>query len=240
LIIDIHILLMKNLRYFFENPFAAVRFGLDKLLAFATDHLQKMIANNPGGIFTARIVATTAALTLVQNSATSDETKLGIRKARKIAKDTFRETLPGNIAKIAGAVSAKYGVKSPDMAECFPLGRKVFSACTDDKLANHLQTLLNGLTARQAALGTPVVTDATALLAAWNAVYTPSESSSGAKTTTEADKRAAREALQLELFKNLLTLALTFPGKPEQLDVYMQQSLLENHPAGPTPPAPQP
>jgi hypothetical protein len=220
---------MKDFHGWFEIPFTD-RIGFDRLLDFGTNHLQKMIANNPGGIFTARITATTAALALVQNSATTDETKLGIRKARKLAKETFRDTLPGNISKLHAAVVTKFGEKSTDMTECFPGKRGVFGKCKDDVLANHLQSMINGLTVRQAALGASVITDANALLATWNAVYGSSESSGGAKTATEADKRNARTALELELFKNLLTLALTFPGKPEQLDNYMQQSLLENHP----------
>jgi len=55
-----------------------------------------------------------------------------------------------------------------------------------------------------------------------------------------AAKNAARAALQLELFKNLLTLALNFPAQPNQLDAYMQQSLLEDHPAAAPTPAPVP
>ncbi len=69
-------------------------------------------------------------------------------------------------------------------------------------------------------------------------MYAASETSSGAKTTTEEGKRNARLGLQLELFKNLLTLALNFPRQPEKLDLYMQQSLLEDHPH--QPPAPPP
>jgi hypothetical protein len=46
--------------------------------------------------------------------------------------------------------------------------------------------------------------------------------------------------LQLELFKNLLTIALNFPRQPDQLDIYMQPSLLADHPQQtipkPTPP----
>ena len=36
--------------------------------------------------------------------------------------------------------------------------------------------------------------------------------------------------LQLELFKNLLTLGLNFARQPEKLSLYMRQDLLETHP----------
>lgn len=229
---------MIDLHRFLENPFDDSGISIDELLAFTTDQQQRFIANNPGAVFTARIAATATALTGVSNAFTDDQTKLGLRKARKQAKDAFRETLPENVAKIYGVITSKFGTKGPEVAECFPQGRKVFSDATDDLITNHLQTLINGVAAHTAQLGAPVVTDATALLTAWTAVYTTSESSGGAKATTQAAKNAARAALQLELFKNLLTLALTFPRQPAQLDVYMQQALLEDHPIAPTPPTP--
>ena len=235
---------MIDLHKFLINPFDDPKISVDELLAFGTDHLQRMNSNDPDGVFGERITATTTAVTAVGNAFTDDQTKLGVRKARKQAKDAYRTALPGSIAKIAAAVAAEFGASAPEVAECLPQGRTVFSNCADDKVANHLQTLVNGVTAHQPPLAAKVVTDATALLTGWNAVYAPSESAGGAKTTTQAAKNAARAALQLELFKNLLTLALNFAGQPEKLDTYMQQGLLEDHPqqppTPPTPPTPPP
>lgn len=234
---------MIDLHRFLTNPFDDPGISIDELLAFTTDHQQRMTANNTGGFLTARITATNTALGVLGTTVTDDQTKLAIRKARKQAKDDFRKSLPDGVGKIYGAVIAKYGPNGVETTECFPEGRGVFAKSTDDRLANQLQTLINGVTAHQADLGAPLVADATALLTGWNAVYSTSESSAGAKTTTQAAKNAARASLQLELFKNLLTIALQFPRQPEQVDVYMQQSLLEDHPVtpdAPTPPPPTP
>ena len=115
-------------------------------------------------------------------------------------------------------------------------------------MSGHLQTIINGITAHQAQLGAPLVTKATNLKAAWVAIYTASESSTGAKTTSEQGKRFARENLQLMLYLNLAKLMEMFPRQPEKLSLYMQQSLLEvpggeeeelpPPPAPPTPPGP--
>jgi hypothetical protein len=108
-------------------------------------------------------------------------------------------------------------------------------------MAEELQTLINGVTNHQAQLGAQTAADATALLTGWTAVNTASAASTGAKVTTKAAKSSARANLQMELFKNLLTIALAFPRKPEQLDVYMQQTLLQPHTQSTTtPPAPAP
>src|SRR5436190_19056842 len=105
---------MIDLHRFLENPFDVRAISLNEVLSFSSDHLARMIANNPGGILTGRITATTSALTLVQNCATDDRTKKAIRKARKQVKDAFRESLRGELAKVHGACVAKYG---PDAAE---------------------------------------------------------------------------------------------------------------------------
>ena len=48
--------------------------------------------------------------------------------------------------------------------------------------------------------------------------------------------RSARENLQPMLFLNLLKLAEKWARQPEALALYMQQSLLEDHPAAPPTP----
>jgi len=235
-------IIMRDLHFYLTNPFNDVHISMDELLAFAMDHLARLIANNPAAVFAARIAATTAALNGVSGAFTDDKTKLALRKSKKGAKDAFRKALPAAIGKIYGAVQAQFGEVSPQMTECFPKGRTVFNNCTDGALAGELQTLVNGVTDYQTQLGTPVVAAATALLTGWNAVFQSSETSTGNKATTLGAKNSARSALQLELFRNLLTLALNFPDQPEQLDLYMQSNLLSPHtPASSTPaPAPAP
>lgn len=234
---------MIDLHRFLNVPFDDRQISLAELLAFSTDHLQRMIANNTSGELTARITATSSALGLVEDCATDDLTKLALRKARKKAKDDFRAALPANVAKIVAAVEARYGVDSVEVIECVPQGRSVFNSCRDDQVAMHLQTLVNGLTAHVADLGAPLVAQGQALLDGWMIVYNASEASTGAKTTTQEGKQLARENLQLMLFLNLIKLAEMFPRQPEKLDLYMQQSLLMNpqpqeEEPPPTPPTP--
>jgi hypothetical protein len=172
---------------------------------------------------------------VVESCTTDNQIKLSLRKSKKNAKNAFRAALPGNILTIYATVLTHFGPTSPEMDEIFVSGRGVFGDCADDHLENHLQTTLAGLTAHVAVLGAPVVADATGLLTSWLAIYGASESSTGAATTTQGGKAAARLALQLDLFKNLLTVALNFPTDPSTLTMYMTQSFLEDHPAGPLP-----
>jgi len=200
---------------------------LDKFLAFTTDHLERMRSDDAGGLLATRIAATAAALEAVNSHAIADMSTLGQRKARKAMMRSFRKALPANIAAISGVVIGKYGLKAPELTQCFPQGRTMLARCSDDTLSSHLRTLIAALTARQAVLGAEVVAQAELLQTKWQSVYDESELSSAKKASAEKAQRDARSALQLELFLNLLTIVQAFPRQPEAVKRYMRQSLLK-------------
>jgi hypothetical protein len=224
---------MKDLFRYLEVPFDTPAISLAELIAFSSDHLQRLVLNNPGAQFNTRITATTTALTALSASTTDDISKMGLRKACKLGKNAFREALPGNITKLHAAVVAQYGADSMQVQDGFPFGRSIFSTCTDDLVSQHLQALSNWLGAHAADLGPGPGNDAAGLLSTWTALYAASESSTAAKAGSEEARRIARSNLQLELFKNLLAIAAVHARDPEKISIYMQQSLLEDHPQEP-------
>ncbi len=217
-----------DLSRFLENPFDSGKTSVAQLLAFTTDHLQRMVANDADGAFTARIAVTSTALGLVEDGLSDAKAKLGLRKARKQVKDDFHANLAESVARIGVAVAAKYGDDSPELTACLPQGRPVFSACRDDQVAAHLQTLIDGVTALQPALGPAALTDSQNLQAAWTTLYKASEISTTRKTGTQQSNNAARAGLQDVLFINLLEIARMFPGRPENLALFMQDGLLKS------------
>lgn len=237
---------MRNLSSYHNVPFDDPRIALARLIAFATDNLQRMIANNQGGEFSARITALTSALSLINECFSDDQSQLGVRKASKMNKEAMRESIPQTVARIIGTVTGEFGPSSAEVTQIVPAGRTIFTSCTDDQVSSHLQTLIDGVTAHQAVLGAALVTKATTLKTAWDTVYAASEAASGTKTATQQEKDAARLNLQLMLYYNLIKLMELFPRQPEKNALYMTQSLLEvpgsdeeeEEPPPPTPPTP--
>ncbi len=222
---------MRNLARFLANPFDSPAISLAELTAFTTDHIERMIANNPDGELDARISATTAAFGELETAFTQDLLQLGSRKARKTAKRLFRDGLRAQTNRIEGALRGAFGAHAAQVQEAFPQGRGIFNQCQDDDLNNHLDIMNTVVAANAANLPASVVTLSSGLVTNWSTLYQESESATGGKTATEADKRAAREALQLELYHNLTKLMELFPGLPGRLPLYMQQHLLEDNPA---------
>ena len=217
---------MRNLTYYFTNPFNSPTISLAELSSFTTDHLERMSANNPGGAFNARISATTSALGMLEAAFAQDIGQLGMRKTAKLVKDNFRKSLKEEIATFEAKIKAVLGARSPELATFFPLGRKIYSTAPDDGVKGHLDSLVARVNAEQARLGAALVAEVTAARDAWVSVYVASEASTGGKTATEAEKRAARAGLQLELFRTLSVLVGMHPDQSEQMGLYMRQQLL--------------
>jgi hypothetical protein len=229
---------MRDLAHFLDNPFDDRQISEAELAAFTTDHLERFIANNTNNELTARITATQSAFDLFADCVTDNDARLAIRKARKLAKDNYREiTIPRDVARIEGAFVSAYGADSPVILEALPNGRSIFQTCRDDQVEAKLDILLQAVTAHQADLVPAIVTLATALKANWLTVYAASEASTGSSSTTQDGKKMARDNLQLMLYLNLVKLMEIFPRQPEKMTIYMQQHLLEN-PAAPEEPEP--
>jgi hypothetical protein len=233
---------MRDLTTWLTNPFDDPHISVKELLAFTADHFQRVSAN-PLPALTPRLAPTALALTAVSDTHSDDDAQLGVRMACVQSKKAFRAALPAGIGQVAVAVEAQFGEKSPQFTACFPQGRSVFGTCTDQELDGKLGSIVDWVTAQKPPLDPQVLANATALQTGWAAVIKPTGAASGGKTQTIAAKNAACVSLQTELFANLLVLAQTFPRQPEQLALYMQQSLLQPHtqtPVVPVPPTPVP
>ena len=222
------------LRRYGDNPFIVDRYSNGNILNYSTAHLGHMIAHDATRLAD-RITATSAALNTVEGGTTDEMAKLAMQKSRTAVKAAFRTALPGHITKIHGAVVAAYGADGPEVVQCFPLGRTIFSTCTDEALNNRLGQLVTSITPLSATVGAPHVTAATGLATSWGTLYGAQGQAKDATGVSAVARDAAMSALKLELFKNLLTIALNDPENPDRIDLLCPQALLEGRASGPTP-----
>jgi hypothetical protein len=208
---------MRNLHYYMQIPFGAPSHSTAELSGFTADHLNRMSDNNTGGFLTARIAATTTAFSTFAQGSLDDQTQVAIRGALVKAKENFRRDLPVDIQKVYGQCLGHYSEAGVEMKQIFPEGRSVFGKCRDNELAGKLGVMVAGVTAKQADLGAPLVTQATAIVTNWNAIYAASLGALSDQGTTQEAKKAARENLCLQLYLNLLAIAAQFPGDEEKL-----------------------
>ena len=215
-----------------RNPFDHRGISAPELSAYTTDHLQRMIASNPGGILTARITATTSTFGLFQDAFAEDFGSLGVRKASVQVKNNFRAALPAALENLVFKIGGQYGAQSAQLTTCFPQGRTIITKATDDHVKPHLDNLVTRLSTLTPAIQVGTLAEAEALRDTWVGVYNACEASTGTKTSTEAAKRNARFALATDLYLNLIEICRAWPREEEKITLYTRQSLLEDHPAG--------
>ncbi len=231
---------MRLTRYF-QNLFAAPEFSLAEKLAFSQDHLQRVIANPAGGLFTPLIAPTSAKIATVVDCSGDEQTKALARQSAVLLKNTFRETLTVTLGRIHGALESEYAPSQAEIISCGLHDRRSFGDCADNALEAKLDALVGGLTT----LGAPVATQltrATDALNAWKALYAAALGAKGAVSAPADQKKAAIAALEDQLHYNLHTIAREYPRHEAKADLYFQQHLLEDHPVTPpvTPPAEAP
>jgi len=219
---------MMNLHKYFSNAFNDKEISFTEILNYTAHHLAAMNANNPGALLNGRITATNVALVALESVVSDAGLRLAIQKAKTEGKVAFRDALPANIARIHAAVVAAFGPNAPEVTECFPEGRSVFNACRDEQLNNKLEILVAALVPKAAAVGQLHVNNAGGLLSAWTATHAAQGTAMATSGATDASRNAARAVLRLELFKNVLTLALNFPDDLAKADLYCPQQYLRN------------
>ncbi len=226
---------MKRMKYVFRNLFLSSQYSLANMIAFTTDLIERLSANNPGHVLDGQIAALTEALAILNQQSSADFAMLGIRKGAKLRKNAFRGALGNAIRRIYAIALAEFGDPSEEMENIFPKGRTVFDTSRDDRLIEPLDGLVSGLTLHEAELGADVVAEATALRDEWLEIHESSEEATGVKTATEAERREARYNLAVELHRTVGVLISLFPEDEERYALYMQQHLLGG-PATDTPP----
>jgi hypothetical protein len=224
---------MQNLQEYFVIPFADSNLALTRLLTFGARSLGRLSKNNPGNVFDAIIASTTTVLANTESGVTDLGAKAALKVAKTEVKTGARESLTPVIRRIYGAVAGVYGDPSPELTECFPQGRTIFRTCKDEELNNKLGQLVAALANKTVDAG--IKTLAQAQLTNWNAIFSAQgEAKDDVELTADA-RDAKRAALALQLYKNVLTVALHFPGDFTKCDYYFPQQYLRRPTAPSTP-----
>lgn len=219
---------MRDPRNYFLNLFDSDAISFDDMAALSTDHIGKLGNQNTlsGGLWAVRLAATVAAMAEYDDTITDEMVQGNFRKARKQAKNDFRESLPAAVRAVAKWVEAEFGENSPELISVVGSGTSALHQLRDDQVENYLQTVIVGLTPL---IGNGVLQarldDANALKAQWDTIYAGSEQSTASKRLTEGQRREAKRALADVLFVTFLEVVMQNRGRPEVVGDFFTPSL---------------
>jgi hypothetical protein len=225
---------MQNLEKFFVNPFDTSRISDDRMRKFSEDHLQRLAES---GLYPALTTAMQAAYGTYFGAITDEATKIAIREGQTKAVDMAMEAIKDAASQQEGAVRAKYGKESPTYQEFYPQGVSEYTKATLANIETILVRFVNAADAHIADLP-DLKMQFTALDTQFNNARTAQLASKGEISTSKVQSSEKRDVVEIQLMKDLLTIALDHIGDPPAGLAFFDQSILAINGEDTPPPTP--
>ncbi len=217
---------MKKIIDLFTNFFDSERITNLRLDTYTKDHLARLIANNPGGVFDDIINDTENAHNAFVKALNDVGGDIGDRKASTLTKEQARENFNAFIRQREGLIKSTFNKPSAPYTLFFPDGLSPYSFATDQEY----ELLVNNIVARanqfETELGTPFKDAATAAADAYLTAEQSQTNEKGDVSATRGKLATATAALTRQLTINALTIALQFPLDATKPEIYFETSLL--------------
>lgn len=218
---------MINLTTLFKNHFGAKSISDDKLKVFSEDHLQRLTANNDGGVFTTLITETTTVHNQYFGQISSEATNRALQKSQTKVVDDIMASFKDEVSRREGLIKSLFGKNSSTYIEFFPNGVSEYRSA---KKAN-IETLIVRMATVAAKYATQVGEEFVRVFTDFQTSYTDARSNQmnqkGAVSAIKNNAKSTRAALELQLIKNLHFIAYTFPGDENKCSSFFDQSIIQ-------------
>ncbi|MGE0078445.1 MAG: carboxypeptidase-like regulatory domain-containing protein [Bacteroidales bacterium] len=218
---------MINLSTLFRNHFGAKCISDDKLKVFSEDHIQRLTANNEGGLFTTLITETTTAHNQYFGQISSEATGKALQKSQTKVVDDIMDSFKDEISRREGLIKSMFGKDSSTYIEFFPNG---ISEYRNARKAN-IETLIVRMATVAANHSAQVGEEFVKVFTDFQTSYTEARNSQmnqkGTVSAIKSNAKSTRSTLELQLVKNLHFIAYTFPGDEDRCGTFFDQSIVQ-------------
>ena len=233
---------MQNLTTFFRNHFDTKEISDDKLKKFTEDHIQKMISNNTTAEYDTLITDTSTAYTTFYGAISDEGARYALQQALTAQMNNTVEAFKKAVSQKEGIIKGNFGKESAEYQEFFPHGASEYSQATLANIEMLMDNFVNASNNHVGVLGIPFLTE----FQDCRTNYTSARDAQLQKIADVAETKTAshqnRDVLELQLHKNLHTIATMFPGDVDRCMDFFDQSFIRPSESGdeeePTPPTP--
>lgn len=219
---------MRNIHTYFKVIFDSSKISDDNLRKFAEIHLQRLSADNPGGIFTTLISGTTAAYQAYFGAIVDEATRAAIQKGMTLKMNDTLAAFIEAVRRQEGRIHAEYGKESAEYAEFYPQGLNEYNQASLADVETLMLRYAQAAERHAALLGQSFVDTFTDFHADFAAARTAQLLAIGEVKAEKSATRSNRDALEDQLMDNLLTLAMKFKRNADAGMAYFDQSFLRD------------
>lgn len=219
---------MKDLKTFFENPFATRDITAERKIVFGKDGLERFGVQNVGDRFGPEIATMTEAQDLLTGKSTGVMTQVSQRESLTMDTDEAMEVFTKRVTKFNRTLVAGEIDKQSVYQQFFPQGVEEFTKLVRKenivpKMEFFIQAIKNNLSVAGGAIVQKEFEDI-------QANYLNARSGQLVKKGTTEDTRSQRDEAEAlwnnAFFNGLLAAAKAYPNQPEKLSLFFDQSLL--------------
>jgi len=198
------------------------------LRAFTEDHLLRLSipANNPGGIYSPLITATTTAYNTFFGAMSSETIKRAISEGLTITMENNRTAVIGYLSQLQGLIKFVFTETSPTYQEFYPLGMSEYHDANLPQLPVLLARFKAAADAHLLPTYSTEVTELGNRITGFTTARNAQQTTLGEIETLQTGRREDRKALTVQLTTNLLTIAIQNIGNPDNYNNYYNPGYL--------------
>ena len=217
---------MLNIRSIFKNHFNTAKISDDNLRKFANDHVARITANNGNGAYTQMLQITTQLAADYDKAIKEEDSIFATQQGNTVKTDQIIDTFKKTISQREGTIRGEFGVNSAEYQEFFPQGLTEYSTATKGNIETLLQRLLDKLQKYVNVFGNNLYTIFETIQTNYQAARNEQLITMGNVDMLKSKVASTRDALEAQLMKNILLLAVEFMGNPERADDFFDQSII--------------
>ena len=219
---------MINLKSFFKNIFDTKEISDNNFKKFVEDHLARLTANNPGGIYAQLITDTTAAYTNYFGQMSDEDFAFANQQARTIAMGNVFNEFKKAASRQEGIVRAAFGKDSADYQDFYPHGISEYSLAILANAELLMQRMVTAANNHDTAIGQAFIDLFTDIKERFDNARSQQLLKKGEVTEDRVATAEKRDALEVQLMKNLFTIALNNIGDEEAGIAYFDQQIIRH------------
>jgi hypothetical protein len=221
---------MMNLSKFFESPFEKIVVGKDKQFKFYEDHTNRLIqAVANGEPFGSLVDPTNTALTGLKTSLGGQSSTLAQRESKTMTVDIAMDNFKTAVKLREANILVVFPKDHPVYQEFFPQGKTEYDLATKANVEKLMTRIITAIDNHKTQLGQPLLDEFMALRTSY---VTARDEQLQKMGDTEASKETWESCLavmQAQAFTNLLSIANVYKGKPDKVDLFFDEAIVQIH-----------
>lgn len=212
---------------YFRVLFLSPQLSYSALQDFTEDHIQRLIANNPGGIFTTILTAVTAAYNAYFGDLASKQLNEAVQENKTAALNESRVNLLKLLSDNEKLVKYTYRNDLPVYQDFYPQGMTAYNRATIAELEILGTSYKDALTNHAADFTPAFITEYNTTFQIFKDNRAAQQLAKGAVSGERSDLGNTKAALAEQLTRNLLTIAAQYVGDATKADMYFNQQIID-------------